>query len=266
LLALAAFLPGGTLAWGPQGHRVAGLLAEQHLCQEARATIRELWPRGGLPAAGLWPDEIRGQSRWDHARPWHYINVPDSGPWPPADRSPEGDVLWAIDHFSAILSSGEQGQRQRREALAFLTHFVADLHQPLHVGRAEDRGGNDIRIRGPDGRELNLHGYWDTSAITAVQSDPRRYAATIAPLAVGHADFWQSTEPLAWARESLTLRPVVYDFHPAHGPVTLDADYAEQAQTTARLRLAQAGVRIAGLLNELLGAGADGCSPPELAR
>jgi hypothetical protein len=245
---------------------VAGVLAEKHLCARAATTVRDLWPEGGLAKAGLWPDEIRGQSRWDHARPWHYINVPDTAPWPPADRSPDGDVLWAIDHFAEILASDETGRRQKREALAFVVHFVADLHQPLHVGRAEDRGGNDIRIAGPSGKKSNLHRYWDTTVITAVQPDPQWYAWVIAPLTTGNLAFWQSTGPLEWARESLALRPVVYDFRPGPDAVTLDAGYAERAQTTARLRLAQSGVRIAGLLNALLGDGTDGCLPGQAAR
>ncbi len=266
LLLLALLPPGTAQAWGPQGHEAAGLLAKAHLCPAAAAAVADLWPRGGLAAAGKWPDQIRGQARWEHARPWHYINIPDSGPWPPAERSTDGDVLWAIDHFSAVLSSPDTRRRQRREAVAFVAHFVADLHQPLHVGRAEDRGGNDVRVAGPDGEESNLHRYWDTTVITAVRPDPRRYAQAIAPLAVGHLDFWPSTGPLVWARESLALRPVVYDFPAGPEPATLNAGYAERAQTTARLRLAQSGVRIAGVLNAVLGAGDDGCLPGQAAR
>ena len=265
VLTLFGILPGTAAAWGPQGHRVAGLLAEEYLCPNAAAAVRDLWPRGGLAAAGKWPDQIRGQSRWEHARPWHYINVPDTGPWPPATRSPDGDVLWAIDHFASILSSDGHDRRQKREALAFVAHFVADLHQPLHVGREADRGGNDIRVTGSTGGDQNLHRYWDTTVITAVQPDPRSYARAVAPLAVGHVKFWQSTAPREWGRESFDLRPVVYDFESRSGAITLGPAYAERAETTARMRLAQAGVRLAGMLNQLLGQGGTGCAASNAA-
>jgi hypothetical protein len=146
-----------------------------------------------------------------------------------------------------------------------VAHFVADLHQPLHVGREADRGGNDIRVTGSTGGDQNLHRYWDTTVITAVQPDPRSYARAVAPLAVGHVKFWQSTAPREWGRESFDLRPVVYDFESRSGAITLGPAYAERAETTARMRLAQAGVRLAGLLNQLLGQGGTGCAASNAA-
>ncbi len=250
-------------AWGPQGHRIVGKVAKEHLCEAAGATIRELWGDSGLEAAGLWPDQIRNQSRWKHTGPWHYINVGDSGPLPPGERSPDGDILWALDHYLAILDAAGVPKRQRREAVGFVTHFVGDLHQPLHVGRADDRGGNNIAVAAPGRDTLNLHRYWDTTVITSVQPDPERYARMIAPLALGNLRYWQSTDPLAWASESLALRPTVYRFRNRGREVLLDEDYAQRAQTIVRMRLVQAGVRLAGILNARLAPAGTECIDPD---
>ena len=246
-------------AWGPQGHRIVGKIAQQHLCVPASETVRKLWGDGGLEAAGLWPDQIRDQSRWKHTGPWHYVNVDDTGPLPPAERSPDGDILWALDHYLGVLAAPDVPERQRREAVGFVTHFVGDLHQPLHVGRADDRGGNNITVAAPGRETLNLHRYWDTNVITSVQPDPDRYARMIAPLALGNRQHWQSTDPVAWASESLALRPIVYAYRERGGEVLLDEDYAQRARTIVRMRLVQAGVRLARILNLRLAPPEAGC-------
>lgn len=261
LLGLWLACPSPAEAWGPDGHAIVGLVAEAHLCVEVQRQIDDLWGENGLVTAGQWPDRIRGQRKWKHTAPWHYVNAPDEGPLPPVDQNPDGDVLWAMSQFAAELERDDLDTTDRRQAVAFLAHFVADVHQPLHVGRAEDRGGNRIPVANDRSPDLNLHAYWDRVVIRAVDPDPVDYARVILPLALNHRDHWQNDPPLGWARESLLLRPVVYDFPQpiARDSVILDEAYAERAETLARLRLVQAGVRLAGMLNQRLG---PGCTPP----
>src|SRR5262249_27997043 len=148
-------------AFGPDGHRIAGLLAEPRLCPAARAEVAAL--TGGEPLAelGLWADMIREER--PESAPWHYMNIADLRPGGEsraavaAYRSPpEGDVLSAIDRFFTALSNRSLPETQRLDALRFLVHFVVDVHQPLHVGRVEDRGGNQIDVRYGD-KVVNLH-------------------------------------------------------------------------------------------------------------
>src|SRR5690606_39168284 len=123
-------------------------------------------------------DTVRDDPAWRHSAPWHYVNVDDGAALRDLEHPPEGDVLWAIDNFSRVLGDRTQPPAARAAALQFLVHFVVDVHQPLHVGLAADRGGNDVAVR--YGRnETNLHAFWDTVAIVRREASPERYARQI---------------------------------------------------------------------------------------
>ncbi|HET7132940.1 MAG TPA: S1/P1 nuclease, partial [Gammaproteobacteria bacterium] len=160
---------------------------------------------------------------------------------------PEGDVLEAIARFRIELADRALPAGERLDALRFLVHFVVDVHQPLHVGRADDRGGNGVDVRYA-GTVVNLHRFWDTDVIWLRGLSPRRYARMLAPridaAAAGGA-------PRDWAAESLALRSTVYDFPAGRGarPVALDAKYIGRAQRVIEERLVRAGGRLAATLN-----------------
>jgi nuclease S1 len=246
-LALAVALwPIAGWAYGPLGHRIAGLAAEPLLCGAARAEIRALAGNDGLDELGLWADRVRGDPAYAESAPWHYMNIADGASLDAFRHPPEGDVLWAIDRFARILGDGARPPAERLEALRFLTHFVVDVHQPLHVGRAEDRGGNTIELV-VDGETHNLHQFWDTGAIALGGRGMRAYAREL----LAHAGIDTGVElgtPLDWARESLALRPEVYSFA-TRAP--LDADYRRRAERITERRLALAAWRLAGTLNAL---------------
>ena len=253
---------GGAHAFGPEGHLIAGLLAEPLLCSAARNEIRALdravsSELGDFAELGLWADRIRSVSEWRHTGPWHYMNIERDAPsLAAAERAvrafahpPEGDVLWAIEHFSEQLENRSLPAATRADALRFLVHFVVDIHQPLHVGRAADRGGNMVDVT-YDGTVVNLHRFWDTEVIALADLSPARYArrlATIEP--AGSAQ----SERATWAAESLFLRAQVYRGVPASARVrALSADYLQAAQRLTERRLREAGERLAATLNSLL--------------
>lgn len=246
---LCAVLPGTAVAFGADGHRIAGLLAAPLLCERAAGEIARLVGNRGLEDIGYWADTVRDDPAWRHSAPWHFVNVEDGVALRALEHTPEGDVLWAIGHFSRLLADFSQPPAARATALQFLAHFVVDVHQPLHVGLASDRGGNTIRVR--YGRaETNLHAFWDHDAIVRREGAPERYArrleATVASLPASDAD----TDPLVWAEESLALRADVYAFDVATGE--LGRRYLEAAERTVEARLAQAARRLAATLNEIL--------------
>jgi hypothetical protein len=235
-----------TSAYGPQGHLIAGRVAAGFLCREAAAEVGRLGADDGLDELGLWADRIRSTDAYAHTAPWHYMNIAD-GALVTAYRSPpEGDVLTAIERHYNLLSSDGGSETARGEALRFLTHFVVDLHQPLHVGRADDRGGNTIDV--VLGRErINLHRFWDTEAITTAGLGTVEYARSMTEdveTAIDGATY----DPRGWAEDSLAYRERVYAFD-RRAP--LSADYIEAAQAITRERLILASARLAATLNSL---------------
>jgi hypothetical protein len=241
------------MAFGAKAHRIVGEVAELYLCADARAELEKIAPDSSLAEAGLWADRIRSIPAWDIARTWHYINVPDGMALSQAPRLSSGDVLTAINRFEAELADPALSAVKRRQAYFFLVHFIADVHQPLHVGKRSDRGGNSIDVRVND-RLTTLHQYWDAAVLDSVQATPKEYAAEIAARYDGIAWQWQAFVPELWAIESLAFRPEVYDFGDQDwrkGRVTLDEAYQARALEITQFRLAQAGIRLAGTLNRI---------------
>ena len=233
-------------AFGVEGHRIAGLLAEMKLCSQARISIEMLSGTEDLAEIGLWADRVRGLPRWEHTGAWHYMNIADDMSLDDYETPPNGDILWAIDHFGRRLADPTATPDSRREALRFLVHFIVDLHQPLHVGRAIDRGGTMTAVR--LGRDtITLHRFWDTDAIPNDGLPADRYVASISALSEAAED--TSGNPNRWAIESLLLRDAVYDFDTRSGRI--DERYRERAGEIVRERLIHAGARLAAQLNEV---------------
>lgn len=248
LLAAVALHPAPILAWGATGHRVIGAIAESRLSPEARAAVAELIGRDSLPRVGTWADEIRVDPAWAKADAWHYVNIPDGGTYASAKKNEAGDLLEAIGRFSRLLADRAAPREERATALKFLVHFLGDLHQPLHVGRAEDRGGNDIVVLYFN-EPANLHSVWDSGMIDGSKLSYSELTAFIDRIEPEQEKAWQAGEPLDWAKESMTLRAQVYEV----GDRRLGLAYVQRNWPTVEIRLAQAGVRLATLLESLLG-------------
>lgn len=254
LLSPLAGAPAG--AWGPNGHRVVGRIAENHLSAQARAAVRELMGPESLARAGTWADEIRSDRAWDHAAPWHYINIDDDETLETAERSSRGDVLSALERFEAVLRKPDAPRQDRVEALRFLVHFVADVHQPLHVGRRSDGGGNGVLVLWFD-EPTNLHTLWDTHLVEHLQLSFTELARFIDHPSPEEVAAWQGAGYEDWIAESFALRGKVYDL----GDRRLGYRYAYRNVPVVERRLLQAGVRLAGLLESVFTATSEPAAP-----
>ncbi len=152
-----------------------------------------------------------------------------------------------------ILKDRRAGDDARREALRFLIHFVADIHQPLHAEDDDDKGGNQVRVE--IGRERsNLHRVWDLDVVQALGDDPEAIAGGIArDLTPAQRQDWSSGTPARWANESHAIaREHVYPPLVGSRTIRLPRDYAAHEPPLARILLAKAGVRLAWLINATL--------------
>lgn len=172
---------GNSSAWGQDGHTAIGILAVNQLqpaaLQELESIIQPL-NKQAVAQACNWPDEIRETEEGEWSGPLHYVNVPrgidvydrdrDCKPHPDHMEHPEGPTRYcvteAIKHYATRLGHRQAPTEERRQAFAWLCHLVGDLHQPLHAGFADDRGGNDVNVKFK-GEEMNLHRFWDAGLI-----------------------------------------------------------------------------------------------------
>ena len=255
LLAAAAVLlsPAPAFAWGKTGHRVVAALADPQLSGLARAHVRELLGVESLDEAATWPDEMRSDPApfWQKtATPWHYVTLNGIT----YDRAPpEGDALEALARFTATLKDPKASLADKRLALRFIVHLVGDLHQPLHVGKCCDRGGNDVKVTW-FGKPTNLHAVWDSALVDEEQLSFTELAAKLRrhtrPRDVIR---WWDVNPRDWISESGELRDTLYP--PPSGergePVKLSYDYVYRFTPLMEQRLKQAGVRLAAYLNAI---------------
>ena len=256
-LFLLILLPATAQAWGQLGHRIVGELAERQLRPAARSEVQRLLAGESEPTlAGVayWADDVR------HADPdmarrtgrWHYLNFPrGSCDYVPPRDCPDGQcVVAAINRSFLALSDRRRPDAERTEALKFLVHFVADVHQPLHAGFGDDRGGNDYQLN-VRGNASNLHSVWDSAVIEQRHLQASEYAQVLSrlpPLAFDPTR--RSDRPaVEWAQESCRI-VAAPDFYPPKG--RLDNAYLKHYQATAERRLRQAGARLANMLNYAL--------------
>ncbi|MBX9401864.1 S1/P1 nuclease [Lysobacter sp. BMK333-48F3] len=269
-LACAALLltvPAQSLAWGPQGHRLVAALAWDRLSPQARAEARKLLAGEAdptLPGIANWADELRANDPklGKLSAKWHYVNLAERGAgndcaYQPARHCRGGDcAIEAIRNQTAILADPGRSRAERLQALKFVVHLVGDVHQPLHAGYADDKGGNDFQIHidgepePADGYGTNLHSLWDSRMLTMARLDDAAYLAKLRrqPLppikAIG-------LPPAAadWARQSCRIveRPGLYP--PSH---TLDASYVATWRPVTEQQLRLGGARLAAVLDAAL--------------
>jgi hypothetical protein len=248
-LALALSATTAAQAWGGDGHRLVAALAAQQLSPQARAAVQRLLalePGATLESIATWADEQRAPA----TAPWHYVNFPrDPGDDSyVAERDCKGGncVVAAIAQQEAILRSASASDAERLRALKYLVHFVGDVHQPLHAGYGDDRGGNSYQVQFM-GRGSNLHSVWDSGLIRNWPGGIETLRATLlgAPVpAIG------SSDPAAWAEESIRIVERTPGFYP-DGHV-LPEDYAVKMDAVVLQRLELAGARLAAALNAVL--------------
>src|SRR3954454_7827888 len=230
LAVLLLTLPGSASAWGPTGHRVVGRIAERHLTPEAQRGVAALLGPDSLARVSTWADDIRSDPDWTKppknetelfsdpnwttppkdARPWHFISIDDNETLETTARDKKnGDVVEAIQRFEKILRDPQADSQSKAKALKFLVHFIGDVHQPLHVGRRADRGGNDIIVLWFS-QPSNLHSVWDGGMIDATKLSFSELAEFIDHPTPDEVTAWQSAPVADWIKESFDARQQVY--------------------------------------------------------
>ena len=253
LLAVTVLMSHYAFCWGLLGHRVIAEIAQQHLSKKAKKELKKIIGRETLAWWSNWPDFIKSDSTWNHASPWHYVDLPGHMQKEQfiteMKNMTRKNLYTQIQAMQAQLKDKSLPVEQRRIALSFLIHFVGDLHQPLHVGRDEDDGGNKIVVYW-FGEKTNLHSVWDTYFIKSQEYSYTEYANLLNIATPEQVKAWQSSSLEDWFYESHALSDTIYDSAP--NEAKLSYKYNFQYQKMLNEQLLKGGVRLAKLLNEAL--------------
>ncbi|SEJ96158.1 S1/P1 Nuclease [Sphingobium sp. AP50] len=249
LIALPLLFATPAHAWGPVGHRITGAIADENLSGIARANVQLLLGTTDLAEAATWPDDMKSDPAefWQkRASSWHYVTVHEGDAYKPSDAPAEGDAMTALTRFTATLRDPRASLDERRLALRFIVHIIGDLHQPLHAGGGDDRGGNDFKVSW-FGRPTNLHSVWDSAMIEQRSLSYSELAGWLSrSITPQQVIDWNDRNPSDWIGESIALRKTIYPVDPA-----LSWDYAHRHRTEMDNRLQRAGIRIAAYLNAI---------------
>lgn len=277
--AILLLLVPGNLGWGKEGHYATCKIAESFLSEEALKAVKELLPEsaeGDLASVCSWPDEIKHRWNWRWTSELHYVDTPDfrcnydyCRDCHDSSGVKDNCVTGAIYNYTEQLvtdynSSNSAVSYNLTEALMFLSHYIGDVHQPLHVSFTSDEGGNTITVRWYK-RKTNLHHVWDSDIIESAMKTfyDKDLDVMISAIEKNITDKWSNDIsswanctsgdvvcPDPWASESIKCA-CNYAYRNATPGTTLGDDYFLSRLPVVEKRLAQGGVRLASTLNQI---------------
>lgn len=241
---VAALLPPVTYAWGEQGHKIIADLAEGKLTPVTLKEVKRLLslePGATLASISTWADEHRNPA----TAPWHYVNFPKGTCTYDASRDcPNGQcVVAAIERQTEILASNAPDEK-KLVALKYVVHLIGDVHQPLHAGYKEDRGGNTYQLQAFM-RGTNLHALWDSGLLKALDQDNTTIVRNLEIRAVPQRTPYTAVS----AAEESCMMVGRSDFYP---DTKLDAAYIQKYTPVMLFQMAEAGTHLAQILNSIL--------------
>ncbi|MFP5471120.1 MAG: S1/P1 nuclease [Bacteroidia bacterium] len=234
-------------SWGETGHRAIGEIAQSNLTKKANKKITAVLNGETIAEASTWMDEIRSDSTYNKYEDWHWVTIPDGQTYANTEKNTNGDVIYAINFLIDTLKKGVTNPKMESEYLKMLIHLVGDIHQPLHVGKGDDKGGNTVGVTW-FGERSNLHRVWDSEMINSKRFGYTELATLLNKVNKDTVLQWQSDNVLVWASESMGLRQDVYTLPENH---KLGYEYMYHNWNTVKHRLTQAGIRLAGILNDI---------------
>lgn len=259
-LVTICFFSSNIYAWSKVGHKTVALIAQENLSKDAKNAIAEILSGASLVDISTWADDIKQlqSKRYKSFTSWHYLVAVD-GEIIPAKH---GNLITGLKYSKDILTHRhDYNKKMQYEALALLVHFIADLHQPLHIGNGLDRGGNNCYVFW-FGKRVSLHALWDYYLISSLRLDYTQLASLLSKESINKNINPKRDDILDWVYTTASLRDEAY-------PMSLDGryhsycskqanlfpviskQYIDLAVEKIKLQLYLAGIRLAGILNDI---------------
>ena len=234
--------------WGATGHRTVGQIATTYLKGSAKRKIKKLLHGQSLAYVSTFGDEIKSDKRYNKFYTWHYINMPLDADYDASKQNPDGDLVSGINYCKKIIKDKNSSDDDKVFYLKLLVHLIGDLHQPLHVGLAEDKGGNDFKVQWFY-KDTNLHSVWDSKMIDDYNMSYSELAKNADKLSKAQVKAIQEGSVIDWVNDTHVLTKKVYDsVKPGEN---LRYRYSYLYFNTVRSQLQKGGIRLAKVLNDL---------------
>jgi hypothetical protein len=246
------YAPVQAMAWGTTGHRICGQIAESYLTPKARAAVHAILGHESIAIASNWADFIKSDPSYSYLSSWHYVDLNKLYTYPELvdflNQDNNVDAYTKLNFLIGELKKKDISKPNRLLYLHMLIHIVEDVHQPMHVAHADDKGGNDFKVTWFNSA-TNLHSIWDSQLIDFQQLSYTEYATAINHTTPVEVTEWQSAPISKWLFESNQIAEILYtDIKPEDN---LSYKYNFAHIDTLNRQLLKAGVRLAGVLNQL---------------
>jgi hypothetical protein len=249
------YAPLQSMAWGAEGHRIAGQIADSYLTAKARAAIKAILGNESIAITSNWADFIKSDPNFNYLSSWHYIDMDKSYTYPELrgylNQDTKVDAYTKLNFLIGELKKKDLSAENKLLYLRMLIHIVEDVHQPLHVGHTDDKGGNDIKVTWYN-TPTNLHSVWDSQLIEFQQLSYTEYSASINHTTAAQREEWQKAPISEWLFESNQIADKIYS-EVKTGDSLNTYKYNFNHIATVNQQLLKAGVRLAGVLNQIFG-------------
>jgi len=239
-------------AWGTTGHRVIAEIAERNLSKKAKKELNKILANQHLAYWANWPDFIKSDATWKFADSWHYLNLPGNLSRPDFNhelsQSTDANLYKRTLVLIEELKNHELTLEEKQQKLYFLIHIIGDAHQPLHIGRADDLGGNRVKVewfRKP----TNLHSLWDSALVDFDKYSYTEYATVLDLRNKSYNQKLVAGNLEDWIFDSYTIANTIYNS--VEENESLSYRYHYDFKETVESQLLKGGLRLAQLLNEI---------------
>jgi hypothetical protein len=242
IITISLFSSNNCLAWGEKGHALVAQIAFNYLDANTKKIVTEYLDGMSFADAANWMDVIKSDKKYDYMRKLHYINA-DRGQsiLPNDDENIIGALTRTIDELKNYKSLSKEDVKIK---ICIIFHLIGDLHQPLHVGYGEDRGGNNFQINFY-GRGTNLHSFYDSGII--------EYKNLTLPQCLKAKTYTkeeqvqiENIDVIEWANQSRSFLPIIYKTYGAK----INDTYVDKNYVIIQEQIQRAGIRLAAVLKE----------------
>lgn len=230
--------------WGKVGHHIIVEVAKNYISKNVQDSVTKYLGDMTWESASTWMDELRGDSKYDFMKKWHYINVDKGNQYDTTIEHGNNVVKQLEIAINNLKNKSRLTKEEINLNIKVLFHLMGDLHQPMHVGYGNDRGGNEIKLTF-NGKQLSLHRIWDTDIIESKKTTDdvlgllsKTSHRKIKKMVKGDAVQWFNQ-----TRETLN---VAYSYTDVIGE-----DYINRCYPAVENQLLMGGVRLGNILNEI---------------
>lgn len=234
--------------WSATGHRVVGEIASKHLKSRTKRKLKKLLNNESLAFVSTFADDIKSDERYDEFYTWHFINMPLDSNYETSEKSEKGDLVTGINYCINIIKDENSSNDDKIFYLKLLIHFIGDLHQPMHVGLVEDKGGNDFKLQWFYS-DTNLHAVWDRKMIDSYDMSYSELADNREKLTKKQINALQEGSLIDWVNDTHQLTKNVYANVKSNE--NLRYRYSYNNFEIVRAQLQKGGIRLAKVLNDL---------------